>query len=457
MSRSCHSGMPSITGTTWARTIRARPLIRSALTGFFLCGMEDEPFWAAPNGSASSDTSVRWPCLISIAIASQTVAMSASTLTHSAMPSRSTTWVATSAGAQPELAQHLCLDSRVDIGVGADRPGQLAHRYRLPGAQQPVPAAVNREGEVGNPVPPHVRFGVDAVRPARPQGGPVSQGMLPQDVQELLAACGEQVGGLGQLQGQGGVQQVRGGHAVVHVSGGLAGRGVVRPRRQERDHVMAGDRLQGLDGLRGRRRRGRNRRDRLFRHRARPGMRGQHQGLHLAPELVLVRLAPDVAHLWQRVAVYHGLYPAASAPAGSPPGRPRVPLGDQGQHQHGRHDQQLSVQPGGCPDRHGGQGQDCGGGARPDRASAENAPDDRIAGQEECRSGGQDGRLRDLDTGAGSGRTAEYRDSRRVSRSRDDGPQDRRGDCHQSEKQRDIAVEQGAERQLSPLPAVSPR
>ena len=44
MSRSCHSGMPSITGTTWARTIRARPLIRSERTGFFLCGIADEPF-----------------------------------------------------------------------------------------------------------------------------------------------------------------------------------------------------------------------------------------------------------------------------------------------------------------------------------------------------------------------------------------------------------------------------
>ena len=54
MSRSCHSGMPSITGTICARTTRARPQIRSDRTGFFLCGMADEPFWPRPKGSASS-------------------------------------------------------------------------------------------------------------------------------------------------------------------------------------------------------------------------------------------------------------------------------------------------------------------------------------------------------------------------------------------------------------------
>ena len=63
--------------------------------------MAEEPFWPRPNGSASSRTSVRWPCLTSSATASQTVAVIASALTHSAMPSRITTWLATSAGRSP--------------------------------------------------------------------------------------------------------------------------------------------------------------------------------------------------------------------------------------------------------------------------------------------------------------------------------------------------------------------
>src|ERR1039457_7061902 len=47
----------------------ASPQTRSERTGFFLWGIADEPFWPVPNGSASSATSVRWPCLTSSAIA----------------------------------------------------------------------------------------------------------------------------------------------------------------------------------------------------------------------------------------------------------------------------------------------------------------------------------------------------------------------------------------------------
>ena len=101
MSRSCQSGMPSITGTICARTMRAMPQMRSETIGFFLCGIAEEPFWPLPNGSASSRTSVRCPWRTSSAIASHTVAIAASALTHSAMPSRSTTWVATSAARSP--------------------------------------------------------------------------------------------------------------------------------------------------------------------------------------------------------------------------------------------------------------------------------------------------------------------------------------------------------------------
>ena len=101
MSRSCHSGMPSMTGTTWARTIRAMPAIRSLAIGFFLCGIALEPFWPLPNGSDNSRTSVRWPCRTSRANASQTVAMIASADTHSLMPSRMTTWVAAGAEVSP--------------------------------------------------------------------------------------------------------------------------------------------------------------------------------------------------------------------------------------------------------------------------------------------------------------------------------------------------------------------
>ena len=62
------------------------------------------------------------------------------------------------------------------------------------------------------------------------------------------------VGRVGQLQRERGVEQVRAGHAEVHVGGGLARLGVVGPGAQERDHVVLGDRLDLGDRLRGRRR-----------------------------------------------------------------------------------------------------------------------------------------------------------------------------------------------------------
>ena len=60
--------------------------------------------------------------------------------------------------------------------VRADRAGDRRHRDRRPGPAQPVPGPGRREGEVGHPVAPHVRLGVDAVGAADPQRVPVLQG-----------------------------------------------------------------------------------------------------------------------------------------------------------------------------------------------------------------------------------------------------------------------------------------
>src|SRR5205809_963884 len=59
MSRSCQSGTFSSPTCAAARTTRARPEIRSATFGFRLCGIADDPFIPAANGSSTSRTSVR--------------------------------------------------------------------------------------------------------------------------------------------------------------------------------------------------------------------------------------------------------------------------------------------------------------------------------------------------------------------------------------------------------------
>ena len=59
MSRSCHRGTFSKPTRAAARTIRASPEIRSATFGLRLCGIADDPFMPARNGSSASRTEVR--------------------------------------------------------------------------------------------------------------------------------------------------------------------------------------------------------------------------------------------------------------------------------------------------------------------------------------------------------------------------------------------------------------
>jgi hypothetical protein len=139
----------------------------------------------------------------------------------------------------------------VDVGVAADRPGQGADRDRLARPDQAVPAAGHGEGEVGDPVPPDVGFGVDAVRPAGPQRVPVRQRVVPQHRDQRGGLGDQQVAGLGQLDRERRVEQVGGGHAEVHPGGRRARLGVVRPGGQEGDHVVVGDRLHRGDRLGG--------------------------------------------------------------------------------------------------------------------------------------------------------------------------------------------------------------
>ena len=70
------------------RTIRASPAIRSQVIGFFLCGMAEEPFWPLPNGSSTSQTSVRCRFRISVANCSSEEATTASVVKYSAWRSR---------------------------------------------------------------------------------------------------------------------------------------------------------------------------------------------------------------------------------------------------------------------------------------------------------------------------------------------------------------------------------
>ena len=60
MSRSCQRALFSKPTAALARGSLAMPHRRSARIGFLLWGIAEEPFCPRPNGSASSQTSVRW-------------------------------------------------------------------------------------------------------------------------------------------------------------------------------------------------------------------------------------------------------------------------------------------------------------------------------------------------------------------------------------------------------------
>ena len=84
MSRSCQRATFSRPTVAAPRTTRASPQIRSATIGFRLCGIAEEPFWPAPNGSCTSRTSVRARWRISVAILSNVAAVIASAQQNSA-------------------------------------------------------------------------------------------------------------------------------------------------------------------------------------------------------------------------------------------------------------------------------------------------------------------------------------------------------------------------------------
>ena len=317
MSRSCHSGMPSMTGTTCARTTRASPAIRSDRIGFFLCGIADEPFWPEPNGSDSSRTSVRWPCRTSSATASQTVAMIASArhpladpvaqhhLGRRRRPARSPSSADDRRPRSPGRCWSTCRPAPESLPT-ADRLAGPRAAGRGSGAIANAKSATRCPQTSGSAWMP-------CVRPTR---------SVPRCASAWSRSAATSAVGLGQ-------QQVGGLGRAAAPARCRAGRTrscrSARRRRPRAASVLSaqavrnaitsccGDRLDLGDRLGGRRRRGAHRLDAVGRDRAGGGVRLEHQRLDPAPQLVLVRLAPDPAHLGQRVALDHPVYPAAAA------------------------------------------------------------------------------------------------------------------------------------------------
>ena len=136
MSRSCQSGMFSRPTIAAARTTRARPEIRSATFGLRLCGIADEPFMPAANGSSTSRTSVRARWRISVANRSSDVAQR-ERREQLGVPVARDHLRRDRVRLEAEALARDALDLRIDRGIRPDGPGQLADAARLERALEP--------------------------------------------------------------------------------------------------------------------------------------------------------------------------------------------------------------------------------------------------------------------------------------------------------------------------------
>ena len=138
-------------------------MIRSVRIGLRLCGIAEEPFWPAPNGSSTSRTSVRCRLRTSVAKRSRPAPAIAIREVSTAWRSRGIDLGGDVLALQPEPLHHPRLDRRRHRGVGADRAGELAEGELLEGVGEALEVAVGLEGEAGEAQAEGRRLGVDAV------------------------------------------------------------------------------------------------------------------------------------------------------------------------------------------------------------------------------------------------------------------------------------------------------
>ena len=137
MSRSCQSATFSKPTIAAARTTRARPQIRSATFGLRLCGIADEPFMPAANGSSTSRTSVRARWRISVANRSSDVAHQRERAEQLGVAVARDHLRRERIGLEAEPLAGDPLHLGVEAGVGPDGARELADAVRLERAHEP--------------------------------------------------------------------------------------------------------------------------------------------------------------------------------------------------------------------------------------------------------------------------------------------------------------------------------
>ena len=241
MSRSCHSATFSSAAWALPRSTRARPAICSLLIGLRLCGIAEDPFWPARNGSCTSRTSVRCRWRTSVAMRSRPAPASAIAPSSSAWRSRGTTCVETSSRASPRRASTAASNSGLVAAYVPTAPDSAPTATCAKARSQALGVAVRLEREARELDAERGRLGVHAVGAPDAQRVRVLARARDQRGHERAGARHDHLAGRAQLQRERRVEHVRGGQPEVDPAPRLADRR--REHVDERGHVVLGHQL----------------------------------------------------------------------------------------------------------------------------------------------------------------------------------------------------------------------
>ena len=269
--------------------------MRSATTGFRLCGIADEPFCPLPNGSCTSATSVRARWRISSANASSEDASDRERGEQLGVAVALDDLRRARRGLEAEPLARDALELGVGRGVRPDRARELADAHALERARDALAVAGELERPAGELQPERRRLGVDAVRAADLERLAVLVGARDDRGEGGVDAGEDQIPGLADLERERGVDDVGGRQAVVEPAASLVVE-LLADGVDERGGVVVERRLDLGDALRARRRGGCDGRGGLRGNDAELGPGGGRGLLDREPRRKLPLVRPDAGH-----------------------------------------------------------------------------------------------------------------------------------------------------------------
>ena len=197
----------------------------------------------------------------------------------------------------------MTLDGGIDMGVGADRPGDLPDLHDLPGPLQPRPGPPELRVPQGELQPEGHRLGVHAVRPSDHRGVPMIAGPLGPRLDRPVEVGQYHPARLPHLQRQRRIEHV--GRREPEMQPASRRADLLGHRGRERDDVMLRGLLDLVDAFGPHAGARRDIPRRRLVNEPGGGHRVGRRDLDPQPGLVLALVAPDATHLGVGIAWNH--------------------------------------------------------------------------------------------------------------------------------------------------------